>query len=247
MRLSLQLATALLLTTTLAHAQIHSPQIQTKRDKKSREDIEWLWQYSPPPAEGRENDLIQDPHFKPFLAQYLTAPQTFWGPQTGKPKSLPEAAFDFLSVPGKVIADEDRYLTITGCVFKFCPNRGLLWVDLNSPHPLVLFAAIDWVQENRTPSDPAATYTLWLFTSRPVALEKSGAPGLASETWVSKPETLPKAFLKSFARWTSEPSNGSNTVQNITHAILVDPDGTPHEIAPSTIGILTPPAPSGTK
>ena len=236
MRLSLQLATALLLTTTLAHAQIHSPQIQTKRDKKSREDIEWLWQYSPPPAEGRENDLIQDPHFKPFLAQYLTAPQTFWGPQTGKPKSLPDTAFDFLSVPGKVIADDDRYLTITGCVFKFCPNRGLLWVDLNSPHPLILFAAIDWVQENHTPSDPAATYTLWLFTSRTISTDK------AAET-----EHLPSPFLKSLARWTAEPSSGSNTVQNITHAILVDPNGTPHEIAPSTIGILTPPAPSGTK
>ena len=235
MRLSLQLAAALLLTTTLAHAQIHSPQIQPKRDKKSREDIEWLWQYSPPPAEGRENDLIQDPHFKPFLARYLNAPQTFWGPPAGKSKSLADTAYDFLSVPGKVIADDDRYLTITGCVFKFCPNRGLLWVDLNSPHPLVLFAAIDWVQENRTPSDPLATYTLWLFTSRTVSSDKS------AET-----EHLPAPFLKSLARWTAEPASGTNLLQNITHAILVDPDGTPHEVLPSTIGIRTPPAPSGT-
>jgi hypothetical protein len=31
-------------------------------------------------------------------------------------------------------------------------------------------------------------------------------------------------------------------VQNITHAILVDPDGTPHELAPSALGIAPPPA-----
>jgi len=31
-------------------------------------------------------------------------------------------------------------------------------------------------------------------------------------------------------------------VQNITHAILVDPDGTPHQIAPSALGVAPPPA-----
>jgi hypothetical protein len=33
--------------------------------------------------------------------------------------------------------------------------------------------------------------------------------------------------MKSIARWAAEPLPGSGIVQNITHAILVDPDGTP--------------------
>ena len=129
--------------------------LRIKKDKKPpKENVEWLWQYGPPPADGRETQLVLDPRFRPFLAQYLTAPQTFWGnPKTGY-KSLAETALDFLSVPDKVIADDNRYLTITGCVFRFCPARGLLWVDLNGPHPLVVFTAIDWIKDSKTPDQP---------------------------------------------------------------------------------------------
>ena len=80
-------------------------------------------------------------------------------------KSLADTALDFLSVPDKVLADENRYVTITGCVYRFCPARGLLWVDLGSPHPLVVFAAIDWIKDNKTPDQPDAEYTLWVFAN----------------------------------------------------------------------------------
>jgi hypothetical protein len=53
----------------------------------------------------------------------------------------------------------------------------------------------------------------------------------------------PPALTKAIARWAAEPLAGSHIVQNITHAILVDPDGTPHEVAPSALGIQPPPAP----
>ena len=92
-----------------------------KEKKPPKENVEWLWQYSPPPPEGRENQLVLDPRFRPFLAQYLTAPQTFWGSQKAGYKSLAETALDFLSVPDKVLADDNRYVTITGCVYRFCP------------------------------------------------------------------------------------------------------------------------------
>jgi hypothetical protein len=32
-------------------------------------------------------------------------------------------------------------------------------------------------------------------------------------------------------------------VQNITHAVLVDPDGTPHQVDPVALGVQPPPAP----
>jgi hypothetical protein len=204
-----------------ASAQISSPQI--KKDKKQpKEDIEWLWQYSPPPADGRENELLRDPRFIPFLAQYFTAPQTFWGnPKTGY-KPLSDTALDFLSVPDKVLADDNRYLSITGSVFRFNPSRGLLWVDLNGAHPLVVFAAIDWIKESKTPSDPAAEYTMWVFPNHPI-----------------DPDHTPAALTRSVARWTAQPPAGTTVIQHITNAILVDPDGTPHQISPANIGANT--------
>jgi len=222
MRRALQLALFLLtLTPMLAPAQISSPQIK-KEKKQPKENLEWMWQYSPPPADGRENQLVLDTHFRPFLAQYLTAPQTFWGsPKTGY-KPLDETALDYLSVPDKVLADDNRYLSITGCVFRFCPARGLLWVDLGIPHPLVAFAAIDWIKDSKTPSEPGAEYTLWIFANHPI-----------------DPDHIPPALTHSVARWTAQPPSGSTVIQQITHAILVDPDGTPHQIQPATIGANT--------
>jgi hypothetical protein len=220
MRRYLQLAAIILLLITGAAAT--RADLFKHKEKKPHENVEWLWQYGPPPAEGRENALVLDPHFRPFLAQYLTAPKTFWS-QTGRqPKSLAETALDFLSVPGKVLAEQDRYLSITGCVIRFCADRGLLWVDFGLPHPLVVFAAINWIQQNKTPDQPGAEYTLWVFSNK--ALD---------------PDHIPAALTHSVARWTAEPPLGSTILQTITAAILVDPDGKPHQIKPAVIGANT--------
>jgi hypothetical protein len=195
---------------------------EAKKQKQPKENVEWLWQYSPPPAGGRENELVLDQRFRPFLAQYLTAPQTFWGnPKTGY-KPLSETALDYLSVPDKVLADDNRYLSITGCVFRFNPARGLLWVDLGLAHPLIVFAAIDWVKESKTPNEPGAEYTLWLFSNHPIDSDH-----------------IPVALVHSVARWTAEPPAGSAVIQHISNAILVDPDGTPHQIPSTNIGANT--------
>ncbi len=212
-----------------------------KKQKPAPEDVEWIWQYTPDDVnkEGRENDLIQDPRFQPLLDQFLTAPQSFWGaPVKGKYRSLADAALEHLTVPGSVLADENRYISISGCVVHFCPARGLLWVDLNGSHHLVVFAAIDWIKADKPTSDPAAEYTLWVFPNDPLTVA-----GPASKS-VQRP---PTALTHDLARWAAEPLPGSGIVQNITHAILVDPDGTPHEVAPSALGIAPPPAIPETK
>lgn len=224
MRRLLQLAATVLLLTTLA------PSYAKPKNDKQREDVEWLWQYGPDDKnkDGRENDLVQDAHFRPFLEQFLTAPQTFWGvPINGKYKTLAETAYDYLSVPGSVRADENRYLTITGHVFHFAPARGLLWIDLNGKHHLVAFAAIDWTKQGRPTTDPAAEYTLWLFSNDPLTVEGPG----------SGAQHVPVALTKSIERWSAQPLPGLAYVQNITHAVLVDPDGTPHEVPPASLGV----------
>jgi len=225
MRRFLQFATATFLITALAPSYA-----KPKNDKPQREDVEWMWQYGADDRnkDGRENDLVQDPRFRPFLEQVLTAPQTFWGvPINGKYKTLAETAYDYLSVPGSVHADENRYLTITGHVFHFAPARGLLWIDLNGKHHLVAFAAIDWTKQGRPTTDPAAEYTLWLFSNDPLTTAGPGAG----------PEHVPAALTRSIAQWAAKPLPGLSYVQNITHAVLVDPDGTPHEIPPAALGI----------
>lgn len=232
----LQLVAAILLTATLAPLCAQKPQ---KKEKPAPENVEWIWQYTPDATntDGRENDLVQDLRFGPFLQQFLTSPQTFWGfPINGRYRSLSSTALDHLTVPGKVLADDQRYITITGCVVHFCPARGLLWLDLGGPkdrgdHHLVVFAAIDWVKEGKPTTDPEAEYTLYVFPDDPFTL--APGPGLHP----------PAALLKSIARWAAEPLAGSGIVQNITHAVLVDPDGTTHDVAPSALGIQPPPAP----
>jgi len=218
-----------------------APAAAAPKPKPQREDVEWLWQYTPDATnkDGRENDLVQDLRFKPLLDQFLTAPQTFWGnPIDGRYRSLSNTALDHLSVPDKVLADENRYISISGCVVHFCPARGLLWIDLNGAHHLVVFAAIDWTKQGRPTSDPAAEYTLWLFSNEQLTAD----PGPGSP----QAQHPPAALTKAIARWTAQPLAGSGIVQNITHAILVDPDGTPHEVAPSTLGVQPPPTKSET-
>jgi hypothetical protein len=213
-----------------------------KKDKPAREDVEWIWQYTPDATnpDGRENDLVEDTRFVPFLQQFLTAPQTFWGfPIAGRYRSLANTALDHLTVPGKVLTDDNRYITITGCTVHFCPARGLLWLDLGGEHArgdmhhLVVFAALDWSKQGLPTSDPGAEYTLWLFPNDPLTI---GGP---DATPTGHP---PAALLKSIARWAAQPLAGSGIVENITHAILVDPDGTPHEVPPSALGIHPPSA-----
>jgi hypothetical protein len=219
---------ALLLCAGSAMGQlIPEPPLEQHKVKKSKQrgpDLEWMWQYGPPPEGGREHDLIQDPHFQDFLRDNFKAPQTFWGPQNGDPKDpshkpLADAVFDFLSVPGVVIADQNRYITATGCVFHFCPSRGMIFADLDSANPLVAFAAIQWIRGERTTSDPEAEYTLWIFPNQ--ALKATVPGGTVS---------VPAAFLHSLVRWMKTPMAGSGIVQKITAAVLVDPDGTPHQI-----------------
>ena len=208
-----------------------------KKQKQRPADLEWMWQYTPDPnapgqGEGREHEFIQDPHYRDFLEQYFTAPQSFWGSTTLDPrnttrKSLADTVDDFLTVPGKVLADDNRYVTVTGHVFHYASGRGFLWTDLNNPHPLVVFAAIDWIRESHPTTEPDAEYTLWIFVNQ--------TPGTPQD-----PYKLPPPLLRSLTRWMAEPIMGSGIHQKITAAILVAPDGTPHQIPVPSAGAAAP-------
>lgn len=234
----LQLAACITFFATLAPAAAPKP------PRPVREEVEWMWQYTPDAVnkDGRENDLVQDARFMPLLEQLFTAPQTFWGfPVNGRYRSLPNTALDHLTVPGKVLADDNRYIAVEGCTVHFCPARGLLWVDLGGPHDrsnhhLAVFAAIDWNKQGQPSSSPAAEYTLYVFPDDPLTVDSAPGPK-------NGPAHVPAALTKALGRWAAEPLPGSGIVQDITHAILVDPDGTTHDVPPAALGVQPPPAP----
>ena len=228
------------LAATFTLAASFAPTFASAKPPRLQQDVEWMWQYTPDAANpnGRENELAQDQRFKPFLDQTLTAPQTFWGqPIAGRWRSLSNTALDHLSVPDKVLADDNRYLAISGCTVHFCPARGLLWVDLNGSHHLVVFCAIDWTKQGAPTSDPDAEYTLYLFSNDPLlpnTMRSASGPIAAGS---SSDLHLPPALTHAIGRWAAEPMAGSKIVQRITHAVVVDPDGTEHEVAPTSLGV----------
>jgi hypothetical protein len=223
MRHPIQLA-ALLLTASMAHAQMHMPQLSHK-EKEKGEDVSWLAPYATPAPDGRGNDLLRDTHFRLFLRDHLTARQIFWNEN----ESLADTAIEFLGVPGQVILDDNRYLSFDGCVPHFCPSRGLLFVDLGTAHPLVVFIAVDWVKDNKVPGQTGAEYTLWLFSNR--ALNIAGGTDDAST------EHVPPALIHIISRWAAQPTAGTTVLPNITNSVLVDPTGTPHQVPPASLGI----------
>ena len=198
-----------------ASAQIHSPQV-TLHHAERPEDLSWLWAFASPAPGSNEDALARDPRFKPLLERSLTAPQSFWGDR----KTLAAVAEEFLGgTPGTVINDDNRYLSADACVEHFCPDRGLLWIDLGLPHPLVVFSAIDWISDNKTVAQADSAYTLWVFSNRALTTAH-----------------IPPALRRSIARWTAQHSSGSSDPQNITRVFVIDPDGTPHPVSPNTLG-----------
>ena len=212
MRRTLQLVVTawMLVTMPGVRAQMH-----LKHDKPPVEDLSWMWQYTQPTPRGNGSALLNDLRFKQLLQAHLATPQSFWS----KSKSLPDAVVEFLGQSRSVVADDNRYFIASGCVAQFCPNRGLLWIDLGGAHPLFVFAATNWIAENKATDQAGSTYTLWVFSSR--ALD---------------PEHLPQPLTRSIAPWASEPIS-DGTVEQIANVILVDPDGQPHPIQPADIGI----------
>ena len=226
MRTTLQLAALLLLTgATATRAQITNPDNlvapppkppEIRHKQPADDDLQWLWQYAKPAPNGTKSGLLTDLRFQMLLQANLNAPQSMWG--LGIP--LNEAAQTFLGGDGKVASADNRHLTITGCVVEHCAQRGLLFTDLATNRgehtPLIIFAALRWNEQDRTPDDPHAPFTLWIFPSRELNAQQ-----------------LPQSLKDSLSAFVG----GGCKAPNITNAIVVDPNGVPHIIGALDAGI----------
>jgi hypothetical protein len=233
MRRMLQLAAFTLLITAASGvlAQITSPDTlgpKTPRNPasdpvaKPTDPLQWLWTFTKPEPIGRATDLRLDARFHALLSNNFHRPQAMWGPQSGENQPLDAVIPLFLSRFGTVTRQQNRYFTIDGCVPDFCAAHGLLWIDLGTPHPLGIFAAVNWSPESHTTDEAAANYNLWLYPNRELSADD-----------------LPLAFTESLSHWDARLAASHRIVPHIEHATLIEPSGALYALTPSLVGANT--------
>jgi hypothetical protein len=182
------------------------------------DDLQWLWQYAKPAPLGDASTLRLDPRFQSFLQDDFKQPQSMWGPpNTHEP--LATIIPLFLSRYGAVRAEQNRFLTVDGCVPSFCAASGLLWIDLGRPHPLAVFAAVNWNPDAHTVAEPAADYNLYLFPNHPLDAD-----------------ALPLPLTEAISHWQIRLAAAHRLVPHIAHALLVEPTGQPFPLDPAMTG-----------
>jgi hypothetical protein len=185
---------------------------------RADDDLQWLWQYAKPAPIGRANDLRLDARFQALLANDFKQPQSMWGAENSH-GTLPTIIPLFLSKYGEVSAEQNRYFIVDGCVPSFCPASGLLWIDLGTAHSLAVFAAVNWSAQGHTTDEASADYDLWLFSSRNLDAN-----------------ALPLALTEAISHWDVRLAAAHRLVPHITHALLVEPDGSPYAFDPQLAG-----------
>ena len=229
MRTTLHLAAAVLLTATTLHAQNNTPDRLIAPPPRNpaihrpapADDLQYLWQYTHPSPLGEAAALRLDARFQGFLRDAFPQPQSMWGPPNSN-EPLATIIPLFLTQYGAVTAEQNRYISIDGCVPSFCAASGLLWIDLGRPRPLAVFAAVNWDPQSHTTDQPQASYNLWLFTNHPVDAN-----------------ALPLALTEAIANWDARLATAHRLVPHIAHALLVEPDGTPVALDPEQAGANT--------
>ena len=233
MRCTLQLALALLLTmgTVSLRAQITNPDTLVAHPPRNPahgpiqpvDNLQWVWAFAKPEPIGRASDLRLDPRFHALLTANFHQPQAMWG-DTDAARTQPLDAVIplFLSRYGTVTTQDNRYISIDGCVPDFCAAHGLLWIDLGTPHPLMVFAAVNWSTESHTTDEASANYDLWLFPNHVLS---------AAE--------LPLPLTEAIAHWDARLAAAHRLVPHIEHATLVEPSGAPYALNPPLAGANT--------
>ncbi len=228
MHTTLHLAAALLLIgATTTRAQVSNPNNLLSPPPrnpaqhftpKPTDDLQWLWTFAHPKPVGDAAALRLDPRFQTFLQDDFKQPQSIWGPPNAH-EPLAAIIPLFLTKYGTITSSNNRYITIDGCVPSFCAASGLLWIDLGLPHPLAVFAAINWNPDAHTIAEPTADYNLYLYPNRPLSAD-----------------ALPLPLTEAISHWQIRLAAAHRLVPHIAHALLVEPTGAPSPLDPAMTG-----------
>jgi hypothetical protein len=223
MRIALQLAAALLLTTAAAtSAQVSNPDklvspppTRTPHQRpQPTDDLQWLWPFTKPAPIGRADDLRVNGRFQSLLTREFKQPQAMWGSDPNHPPALATIVPLFITKYGAVSSSSNRYITIDGCVPSFCSAAGLLWIDTQGHDPLIVFVATNWITASAAANEPGSNRNI-------------------------DPSSLPFALKTSIADWSARLAAAHRLVPHVTRALLVEPSGAPFALDPELAGANT--------
>lgn len=170
---------------------------------------------------GDENKLLSDSRFTSLLKSSFPQKQWFWYDHW-KLTPLPEMMQIFMGVPGNTVLDDNRYVTLDGCVPHDCyMNRGMIWIDTESNPAVLIFAGINPVSSNT----PPFRSHLWIYPSRKL-------------NW----QQIPASYLSSLHRWLAtigaDHYMGTDGYRyDFSMATIVQPDGIMEDLGTDILGL----------
>ncbi len=154
----------------------------------SQSDAQWIASYAPGCSSttthcGTTSTFVWDPHFASLIRRSLTQEQSWWVDGHAGSASVLSLAKAYLGITDeKTYFDNNRFLSVSGCIPHACTVKGFLWIDTGAQSPTVLFVAEQLVVTASHEQDLG--YHLWIYTSTNGNLKK-----------------LPPDFLSSLQRW----------------------------------------------
>jgi hypothetical protein len=124
-------------------------------------------------------------------------------------------------VPGTISLDQDRYLTVDGCVPHDGGDRGMVWIDTApAARPPVIFVVPQTVRTD--PGEKGVSLHLWFFTSAQLNWQKMPQPFAASlANWF---DAYHATWAKYFNMWP-------------VMVTIVQPTGETVDVLPAQVGL----------
>jgi hypothetical protein len=200
---------------------ISGAKVTARTTRETQYDLAWVRTFTS--ADKKNSDNKWDPRFRALIKQSFDQRQTFWRDH-GRFLTLPELVMEFIGIPEGVSLEQDRFVTMAGCVPHACSARGMVWIDTKGTgRPLVLFVAPQDVSTEQT--EKRALQHLWVFSSVELNWQK-----------------MPPQFEASFARWyRSYRATWAQYYQlDGVMVTLVEPSGLSYDLSPGLFALDRP-------
>ncbi len=190
----------------------------TRKVPETSYDLDWARAFASPDKKDADNKW--DPQFQALMQSSFHQRQTFWRDH-GRFSTVPELVTEFLGVPEGVKLDQNRFVTMDGCVPRACSARGIVWIDTRgSGKPLVIFVVPQDVSTTETNKN--VLQHLWLFSSNELNWQK-----------------MPPQFKTSLLQWYElyQATWVKYYSMDVRMVTLVEPSGLTYDLSPGLFGL----------